>query len=219
MKKIFKGWNIFEISLLIISIILILSSGIFLEGNILAVIMSILSITTAILQAKGKVLSQFIGFVVAIFYSILSFNNKYYGEVIIYITIMIPLYILGIISWVKNKNEETQTVNKSDIHKKEGCIIILVNIILFILLYQLLKYLDTDQLFISSISMNTIITATYLIARRNKYSFLFFILNDIILILLWGIPVIQGNLTLIPMLLNPTLLFINDVYGFKNWSK
>lgn len=219
MKKIFKNWNIFEISLLIISIILILSSGIFLEGNILAVIMSILSITTAILQAKGKVLSQFIGFVVAIFYSILSFNNKYYGEVIIYITIMIPLYILGIISWLKNKNEETQTVNKSDIHKKECCIIILVNIILFILLYQLLKYLNTDQLLISSISMNTIITATYLIARRNKFSFLFFILNDIILILLWGIPVIQGDLTLIPMLLNPSLLFINDIYGFKNWSK
>jgi len=84
MKKIFKNWNIFEISLLIISIILILSSGIFLEGNILAIIMSILSITTAILQAKGKVLSQFIGFVVAIFYSILSFNKYEDDEYIIY---------------------------------------------------------------------------------------------------------------------------------------
>lgn len=219
MKKIFKDWNIFEILFLLISIIMIILSGIIFKGEIISVTMSILAVSVAILQAKGKVISQCIGLLVAVLYSIISFKNKYYGEVIIYITLMIPLYILSVISWIKNKNEKTQTVNKSTIQKKEWIILIFLNLVLFIILYQILKYLNTSQLLISSLSMITSVMATYLIARRSKYSFLFYLLNDIILILLWGIPVITGNFSLIPVLLDPIILFINDVYGFKNWSK
>ena len=63
------------------------------------------------------------------------------------------------------------------------------------------------------------ICAVYLIVRRSKFGFLFYILNDIILLLLWGIPVLQGNFALIPILLEPVILLINDSYGWKNWNK
>lgn len=219
MKKIFKDWSLFEISFLFISIIIIAVSGVIFKAELISVAMSVLAVTVAILQAKGKVLSQYIGLLVAVLYSIISFKNKYYGEVIIYITLMIPLYILSVISWIQNKNKETQTVNKGYIQKKEWIVLIFVNIVLFTILYQILKALNTSQLLISSLSMITSVMATYLISKRSKYSFLFYLLNDIILILLWGIPVIQGNFSLIPVLLDPLILFINDIYGFKNWSK
>lgn len=219
MKKIFKDWSLFEISFLFISIIIIAVSGVIFKAELISVAMSVLAVTVAILQAKGKVLSQYIGLLVAVLYSIISFKNKYYGEVIIYITLMIPLYILSVISWIQNKNKETQTVNKGYVPKKEWIVLIFVNIVLFIILYQILKALNTSQLLISSLSMITSVMATYLISKRSKYSFLFYLLNDIILILLWGIPVIQGNFSLIPVLLDPLILFINDIYGFKNWSK
>ena len=206
MKKIFKDWSLFEISFLFISIIIIAVSGVIFKAELISVAMSVLAVTVAILQAKGKVLSQYIGLLVAVLYSIISFKNKYYGEVIIYITLMIPLYILSVISWIQNKN-------------KEWIVLIFVNIVLFTILYQILKALNTSQLLISSLSMITSVMATYLISKRSKYSFLFYLLNDIILILLWGIPVIQGNFSLIPVLLDPLILFINDIYGFKNWSK
>ena len=67
--------------------------------------------------------------------------------------------------------------------------------------------------------MITSLMATYLIVRRNKYSFLFYVANDVILILLWGMPVIQGNLLLLPMLIDPVILLINDSYGLKNWNE
>ncbi len=219
MKKIFKDWSLFEISFLSISIIIIAVSGVIFKAELISVAMSVLAVTVAILQAKGKVLSQCIGLLVAVLYSIISFKNKYYGEVIIYITLMIPLYILSVISWIQNKNKETQTVNKGYVPKKEWIVLIFVNIVLFTILYQILKALNTSQLLISSLSMITSVMATYLISKRSKYSFLFYLLNDIILILLWGIPVIQGNFSLIPVLLDPLILFINDIYGFKNWSK
>ena len=67
--------------------------------------------------------------------------------------------------------------------------------------------------------MITSLSATYLLARRRKYGFIFYILNDVILILLWGVPILQGDLTLIPILIEPVILFINDSYGWKNWNK
>ena len=63
------------------------------------------------------------------------------------------------------------------------------------------------------------VMANYLIVRRNKYSFLFYIINDLILVILWGIPVLKGDFTLIPILIDPILLLVNDSYGWKNWNK
>lgn len=219
MKKIFQSWTIFEILLLIMSTLLIIIAGVFGQSEILTILVALFGVFCALMQAKGKVLSQFIGLILVVLYSIVSFKNKYYGEVIIYITVMLPLYISGIISWTKNSNKETKTVNKNEIHKKEWIYLIFINIIIFICLYYILKYFNTNQLIVSTISMVTSLTATYLIVRRNKYSFIFYLLNDIILLLLWGIPVIQGNFKLLPILIDSIVLFINDSYGWKNWNK
>ena len=46
-----------------------------------------------------------------------------------------------------------------------------------------------------------------------------YIVNDLILIVLWGIPIIQGNLLLLAMLINPIVNLVNDTYGVINWNK
>lgn len=94
----------------------------------------------------------------------------------------------------------------------------LICIIAFIGLYKLLKYFNTSQLLVSTISMIASLLAVYLLVRRSKYCFIFYILNDIILIILWGLPIIAGNLLLIPMLIDPFALLVNDTYGAINWN-
>ena len=76
-----------------------------------------------------------------------------------------------------------------------------------------------DCVIVSTLSIIASLIATYLTARRSEYGFVGFIINDLILITLWGIPVITGDLTLIPVLLCPLLLLLNDVYGVYNWKK
>ena len=112
MKKLFNDWTKFEIILLLFSLSIIVISGILCNSTILTIICSITGILCALTQAKGKVISQFIGLILVVLYSILSFQNKYYGEVLIYIFIMLPLFISGIVSWIRNINEETNTVEK-----------------------------------------------------------------------------------------------------------
>ncbi|HKM20239.1 MAG TPA: nicotinamide riboside transporter PnuC [Candidatus Dojkabacteria bacterium] len=219
MKNIFKGWTTFEKILLFGSIILVSIVGVVFKSDLLTTACSIVGITTALLLAKGKNLGQIFGLLIVALYSIVSFKNRYYGEVIIYLCIMLPMYIMGIVSWIKHQNKETDSVEVNTIKAKEWCIVSVVAVIAFVLIYFLLKAFNTDQLFVSSLSVIDSLFAIYLGVRRSKYSFYFYVVNDLILIVLWGIPVIGGNLVLIPMLFNPIINLINDLYGIYNWRK
>ncbi len=219
MKKLLKGWNAFEMGLLSVGILSVFVSAIVFKSEIWTAITSLGGILGALLQAKGKISSQFVGIVEVILYSILSYQNHYYGEIIIYVFVVFPMYLYGVISWMTHKNHETDTVEVNQISKKEWFILSFASIVGFVTLYYMLEYFSASQLIISSLSMVTSLIATYLITRRSKYSFLFYMGNDIILILLWGIPILQGDFSLIPILIEPFILLINDSYGWKNWNE
>ncbi len=219
MKKFLKDWKSFEIALLLISVIAICVSTIICKSGILTCVTSLAGVLCALLQAKGKIISQWIGLAEVMLYSILSYQNNYYGEVIIYVLVVFPMYLYGVISWITHKNEETDTVNSNQIAKQEWIMLSFGSIFGFVGLYYVLKYFDTSQLIVSSLSMVTSLLATYLIVRRSKFSFLFYVANDIILVILWGIPILQGDFSLMPILIEPVILLINDSYGWKNWNE
>lgn len=218
-KEYFKKWSKFEIILLSISILAMIISGVIVKSEIITVLCSIFSIVTAMLQAKGKVESQFTAIIVCIIYSYISFKNKYYGEVIFYLLVMLPMSIGGIISWITHKNEKTDTVEVNEIKLKEWIFLSIVSIIAFVGLYKLLEFFNTSELLVSTFSMIASFLAVYLLVRRSKYCFIFYLLNDIVLIILWGLPILSGNLLLIPMIIDPLTLLISDTYGSFNWNK
>ena len=217
--KLFKDWTNFEKVLLFGSIIIVGLVGILFKSDLLTISCSIVGIITALLLAKGKNLGQVFGLLITILYSIVSFKNKYYGEVLIYSLLMLPMYIIGIITWINHKNEKTNSVEINSINKKEWVIVSIVFVGVFICIYYLLKAFNTNELVVSTISVLASLFAVYLQIRRSKYSFSFYMVNDVILMFLWGIPVVRGSFILFPMLLNPTINLINDTYGFYNWKK
>lgn len=131
---------------------------------------------------------------------------------------MLPMSIGGIVSWLSHKSDKTDTVEINKISLKEYIYIGITSILAFISLYHILKLFDTSQLFVSTFSMIVSLLSIYLLVRRSKYCFVFYLLNDIILIILWGIPLISGNLLLIPMIIDPFVLLISDSYGIFNWN-
>ena len=219
MMKLFKDWTDFEKVLLFGSIIVVSLVGIFFKSDLLTTSCSIVGIITALLLAKGKNLGQVFGLLITILYSIVSFKNKYYGEVLIYALLMLPMYVIGIITWINHKNKKTNSVEINSIKKKEWIIVSFVFALVFVGIYYLLKAFNTNELIVSTISVLASLFAVYLQIRRSRYSFSFYIVNDIILMFLWGIPVVHGSYMLFPMFLNPTINLINDLYGFYNWKK
>lgn len=219
MKKFLKDWTIFEKLLFCLSTIMILILGIYSKSNFLTIFAALSGVVTALLLSKGKSSGQLSGIVSCTLCLIISFKNNYYGEVLTYLLLKIPMYIIGSLSWIKHKNKKTNTISVNRINKKEWLIISGVSSLVFVVMYYLLKLFNTSELLVSTISVVTGLIAAYLLFRRSKYGFIFYVVGDIILILLWGIPIVRGNLTLLPMLIGPLINAINDSYGIYNWYK
>lgn len=91
---------------------------------------------------------------------------------------------------------------------------ICISTVFFVIFYYLLEYFKTEALFLSVLSIIGSMYAVYLLARRSKYGFLFYLFNDIVLFAMWSIPVLNGNILVLPMVFNPLINFINDSYGW-----
>jgi nicotinamide riboside transporter PnuC len=70
----------------------------------------------------------------------------------------------------------------------------------------------------STVSVLTSFLACYLTVRRSEFYAVAYAANDIVLIILWIIAaqVIFNNLGMVICFL---IFFVNDVYGFVQWSK
>jgi len=213
-----NNWTKFEKLFLIIGTIVAILLTIIFNGTWAGLGTTLLYFWTALLLAKGKYACYIIGIISTFFYAYVSYSNLYYGEVIIALCCTLPLMITGLITWLRHQ-DNTNTVIIKEITKKELIIVLLSQLVMFFGYYYLLKLFNTSNLLISTISVVASIIATYLTARRCEHGFIGFIINDIILIILWSIPVINGNLSIIPVLLCPILLLINDIYGVYNWKR
>ena len=170
-------------------------------------------------MSKGKVESYFIGIISVFFYGIVSYNQGYYGELLITIFLTFPMMIIGIVSWLKHQDKDEDVVIISSLSKKEIVFAFSSQLILFWVYYFLLKAFNTDLLMISSLSIVTSVLATYFEARRSELSLFCYVANDLILITLWMIPIINGDTSLISVLIGPMLLLVNDIYGSYNWKR
>lgn len=213
-----KSWTLFEKLFLVIGTLAAVISTIVFKGTWGDLGFTLLYFWTAILLAKGKYACYIIGIISTFFYAYVSITNNYYGEVIIAMCCTLPLMILGLINWLRHQ-DDTNTVVIKDITKKELIIVLCSQAIMFIGYYYLLRAFNTSNLLVSTFSVVASLIASYLTARRSEYGFIGFIINDLILIVLWGIPVTAGNLSIITVALCPVLLLINDIYGAYNWRK
>lgn len=215
----FKYWNLFEKLYLFVGIVVGILTSIIFNGTIIDSLYTITYLTTAILMSKGKVESYFIGIISVFFYGIVSYNQGYYGELLITIFLTFPMMIIGIISWLKHQDKDEDVVIISSLSKKEIVFAFSSQLILFWVYYFLLKAFNTDLLMISSLSIVTSVLATYFEARRSELSLFCYVANDLILITLWMIPIINGVTSLISVLIGPMLLLVNDIYGSYNWKR
>ncbi len=220
MKKLFKNWNLFEIIFLICSIlVLTICFAVASSRNWFSFVVSIVGVTSVMFVAKGLTVAPVIDIIYCILYTLLSLTQHYYGEAIVYLLIMIPLNVFCIVSWFRNKSLKNKSLVKvNKLSKKELFISFIMIVPVSALFYFLLKLQNTNQLFISTISLATGVYASYLAIRRCSYYALGFIANDIILIILWTLAVINSGIGYLPSAVSFVVFLANDIYGFAHWK-
>jgi len=219
-KKVLGSWTLFEKLFLFFSLITITLCFAFgIDKNIFAYIVSVVGVISVLLVAKGLAIAPIINVIYSILYSVLSISQRYYGEAIIYLGLMIPISVISIVSWLKNRNKaQKEVVSVNSIKGKEYLYLSIATVVATIGFYFILKVLNTSELIISTLSLVSSAVASYLMLRRCSYYAIGFIVNDIILITLWVLAVVSSGIGYLPSAISFCIFLINDIYGFIHWK-
>ena len=216
--KIFKDWSLFEKIILSLALLTITIVGIIFKSDLITLLTALTAVSTTVLLAKGKSFAYILYIICILLYIVVSYNNNYYGEIIVYIFLILPMCISSLITWIKHPNNKTNTVEVNKIKPKEKIIMTLSIVPISIGVYYLLKIFNTNELIASTFTFVCTILANYLQIRRSKLSFYFYFIEDISLLILWILPILKGNISLLPIVINSSFNLINDSYGIYNWK-
>lgn len=209
-----KEWILWMGSLAIVILSNLLSTDI----DVLTLVSACVGITSLIFAAKGNVWAQILMVVFSILYGLISWQFRYWGEMITYIGMTMPMAVWSTITWIKNPSESGQEVEIQKLTRKHVAGIAAAGVIVTAVFYMILKALDTPNILFSTISITTSFLAASLTMLRSSYYALGYASNDIILIVMWVLASIE-NPAYIPVVVNFIIFFFNDMYGFVSWKR
>ena len=182
---------IWTVSVALITIALVESGG----KDILNYILSLIGVTSLLFNAKGNPLGPGLMIVFGLIYAYISLSFAYYGELIICLTMTVPLSVWSLAAWLKNpyKGQRSQVTVNSKLRKKEWLLMAGLTIAVTVAFYFILSALGTANIIPSALSVATSFAAAYLTARRSPYYALFYAVNDIVLITLWALASIEDS--------------------------
>lgn len=220
LKSIAKYFSVGEILLWSCSVLLIIVSFcVFDRRNYLTLASSLIGVTSLIFTAKGNPIGQILMIVFSLLYGYISFVFTYYGEMLTYLCMTMPMAIFALISWLKNpykKNKAEVKVNR--LKKGEPVFMWIATAIITLIFYFILSAFQTKNIIPSTISVTTSFLAVYLTFRRNPFYAIGYAANDIVLIVLWILATIENTSYLSVVVCFVTFL-ANDIYGFISWQK
>lgn len=198
---------------------IIVSFLIFDKAGYLTLAASLIGVTSLIFNAKGNPFGQLLMVVFSLLYGIISYSFAYYGEMITYLGMTMPMAVFALIAWLKNPykgNKSQVAVNK--ISQNEYIFMWVLAVFVTVIFYFILKHFNTANIIPSTLSVTTSFVAVYLTFRRSPYFAIGYAANDIILIILWIMASLE-NTSYISVVVCFTSFLINDIYGFISWRR
>lgn len=204
----------------IVSIVIVVLSNLFTNSlDPLTLAAVLIGITSLAFFAKGHILAQILMIIFSILYIIISFRFHYYGEVIIYLVLSLPMSIISLITWCKNPStSNTSEVAIRKVSAKNLLVLGIICLIITIIFYFVLHRLNTPNLLVSSISIFTSFFSETLTVLRSSYYGLGYAANDLVLIIMWLLASFE-DIAYIPVVINFVIFLFYDIYGFYSWKK
>ncbi|MBE6541587.1 MAG: nicotinamide mononucleotide transporter [Ruminococcaceae bacterium] len=198
----------------------IVGGGFIISGSrdYLTLTASLIGVTALILVAKGDSWGQILTALFALIYAVISWDLRYYGEMITYVGMSAPIAVMSVVEWVRHPYKHTTEVEVSVITKKKAAKIIVLTAVVTFMFYFILSTLGTSNLMVSTLSVATSFSASYLMLCRSPYYALAYAANDVVLIVLWVLAS-TNDTRYIPMVLCFLMFLANDTYGFINWMR
>lgn len=220
MSKLMNYFSKAEIMLWSVSVVVIvISFCAFDRTNYMTLCASLIGVTSLIFNAKGNPLGQLLMVAFSMVYGVISYSFSYYGEMMTYLGMSMPMAVFSLISWLKNPyNGNRSEVKINSISTKETICMWIATLMVTMLFYYILEYFNTANIVPSTISVATSFLAVYLTFRRSPYFALAYAANDIVLIVLWVLAS-MSDMKYISVVICFMAFLVNDIYGFISWQR
>ena len=209
-----KEWGLWLGSMMIVAASHLLTG----DADYFTMIAACVGISSLIFAAKGNVWAQILMIVFSILYGVISWKFRYWGEMITYLGMTMPMAIWSTVTWIKNPAANGKEVAIQRLTPKHVAGLLFFGIIVTGFFYVILRRLDTPNILFSTVSITTSFLAAALTMLRTSYYALGYASNDIVLIVLWVLAA-RENPAYIPVVVNFVIFFFNDMYGFVSWRK
>lgn len=198
--------------------IIILSFCIFDRINYMTLAASLIGVTSLIFNAKGNPVGQVLMVLFSLLYGMISFSFSYYGEMITYLGMTMPMAVFALIAWLKNPYKGNKAeVKVNHIGGVETGLMLVASIIITGIFYLILVFFHTANIIPSTISVTTSFLAVYLTFRRSPFFALAYAANDIVLIVLWTLASMD-EIRYVSVVVCFAAFLVNDLYGFFSWQ-
>ncbi|MGN0754103.1 MAG: nicotinamide riboside transporter PnuC [Aristaeellaceae bacterium] len=187
-------------------------------ADLLTLLATWIGVTALIFAAKGNVWAQILVIVFSLLYAIISWRFRYWGEMITYLGMTMPMAIWATVTWIRHPAENGKEVAIQRITRRHVLVLVLSGCVVTAVFYFLLKWFNTPNLVLSTVSITTSFFAAALTMLRSSCYALGYAANDVVLIALWTLAALN-NPEYIPVVANFGIFLVNDLYGFISWKR
>lgn len=220
-KRYFSDWTTLEKSWVIVCCSGLALCTILDEGtSMLGLVGSVSGAISIVLCAKGKIENYPFGLVQVAIFAYICYETRYYGQAAANI-IMIPLIIMGMITWKKNMRQEDEhtevkarrmTPRDWVIH---GVIFVVITALFSLLLIAVEGFVPVGD----AIGLSLNLAAFMMQIRRYSEQWIMWIISDAWYIIMWVIALLNDNPDSSILLISYVFYLINCIYGYYNWRK
>lgn len=202
------------------SVLTVTASFVLFPGaGLLSLAAALVGVTGLIYMAKGHPYGQLITVIFSLIYGVISYFFRYYGEMLTYLGMTLPMAALSLRTWLRNPYGDSATVTvRRKLSGKLTTLMLLLTVAATAGFGYLLWLLDTANLPVSILSITTSFLAAFLTAARSPYYALAYAANDIVLIVLWVLAA-RTDRSCVPMVACFAMFLLNDGYAFFAWKK
>ena len=161
--------------------------------DLLTLCAALIGVTALLFAAKGNAWAQVLNIVFSVLYGIISYRFRYWGEMATYLGMTLPMSVWSLITWLRHPGREGEepAVAIRTLNRRHGLGLVVCGGLVTGAFYLLLRALDTPNLGFSTLS---VVTSFLVLASLEDPGY-------------------------IPVAVNFSIFFFNDLYGFVSWRR
>jgi len=183
-------------------------------------IASISGVVCVVLVAKGHIANYLFGLIQVCLYVYISWQSRFWGEVMLNGLYYVPMQFIGFLSWRKRMSAGSATQVQSRRLCPQMRLIIGISTLAATLVYgYLLELMNGQNPYIDAVTTLLSIVAMILMVRAYAEQWVLWICVNAGTILLWSMSVYRQEPHAVVMVMMWSVYLINSVYGLIRWMK